>query len=110
MTNLENRKGNGGLQLSYAVLGAFSKYPYSSNMPKEKYVGWKKYGFLSTENSYFVEMADELGLTKMGEHAWRRHPLAFLTEAADDICYRVIDLEDGFEVKRVTLCQVENYF
>lgn len=107
MTNLENRKGNGGLQLSYAVLGAFCKYPCPSKMPKGQYVGWKKYGFLATENTYFAEVADKLGLTKVHEHAWRRHPLAFLTEAADDICYRVIDLEDGFEVRQVTLCQAQ---
>ena len=107
LTNLENRKGNGGLQLSYAVLGTFCKYPCYSNTSKEIYVGWKKYGFLSTERNYFVEMANELGLTQIREQAWRRHPPTFLTEAADDICYRVIDLEDGFEVKQVAFPEVE---
>jgi dGTPase len=109
ITNLENRKENGGLQLSYAVLGAFSKYPYSSNNPKEKYVGWKKYGFFETEKLYFQDLADEVGLIKEGNLAWRRHPLTFLTEAADDICYHIIDLEDGFEVKRVVFDTARKY-
>jgi dGTPase len=109
VTNLESRKGNGGLQLSYAVLGAFCKYPCSSRKLETTYVGCKKYGFLVTEKRYFLETAEHLSLTKLGEHAWHRHPLAFLTEAADDICYRVIDLEDGLEVNKVTLREAESF-
>jgi dGTPase len=109
ITNLENRKDNGGLQLSCAVLGAFSKYTCASHPSKQKYVGWKKYGFFTTEQDYFTEIANELGLARRDEQRWLRHPLAFLTEAADDICYHIIDLEDGFEVKRVTLDCVKIY-
>jgi len=54
----------------------------------------KKYGFFQTEVGIFQEVASQLQLIQQGE-AWSRHPLAFLVEAADDICYSVIDLEDG---------------
>lgn len=85
-----------GLKLTWATLGAFTKYPCASllsNRDKSK-KSQKKYGFFQTEKELFAELATQLGLNKHGE-AWARHPLAFLVEAADDICYSIIDLEDG---------------
>lgn len=87
------------LQLSYPVLGAFSKYPCGSTgvQSKENRVSQKKYGYFQSEKKRFAEMADTLGLiqTNVKNQSWCRHPLAFLVEAADDICYHIIDLEDG---------------
>lgn len=106
ITNLENHPLNGGLQLTCAVLGAFTKYPCSSSFADQSgYVGTKKNGFFAAEHQYFVEVAKETGLSSIGDSgmAWHRHPLAFLTEAADDICYKIADLEDGWEVGRVTI-------
>lgn len=85
-----------GLKLTYAALGAFTKYPLSSSSVKEKgRKSQKKFGYYQCNSSLFAEMADEMGLVALGEGKWCRHPLAFLVEAADDICYHIIDLEDG---------------
>ncbi|MBA4134549.1 MAG: deoxyguanosinetriphosphate triphosphohydrolase [Flavobacterium sp.] len=96
----------GGLRLSYATLGAFTKYPKES-LPKKptKNIADKKYGFFQSDVAFFKEVADELGMipNKTGEDiGYERHPLAFLVEAADDICYTIIDFEDGINLGLVS--------
>lgn len=99
----ESRKGvSGGLRLSYATLGAFMKYPKES-LPKKptKHIADKKFGFFQTDREFFVEVAQELGLKKREsnrEIGFYRHPLTYLVEAADDICYTIIDFEDGINL------------
>ena len=99
----ESRQGReGGLRLSYATLGAFMKYPKES-LPKKptSHISDKKYGFFQTETKAFSDIAKELGLIKRGAESdisFCRHPLAFLVEAADDICYTIIDFEDGINL------------
>jgi len=99
----ENREGvHGGLRLSYATLGAFMKYPKES-LPKKpsKHIVDKKFGFFQSEKETFLDIVSELGLLALrnDEHiAFNRHPLAFLVEAADDICYTIIDFEDGINL------------
>lgn len=85
-----------GLKLTWATLGAFTKYPCASTLPNRDKLkkSQKKFGFFQTEKGLFTELATQLELSRNGE-AWARHPLAFLVEAADDICYSIIDLEDG---------------
>lgn len=91
-----NDDENGGLRLTFASLGAFTKYPKTSSSPFEKdRKSQKKYGFYRTDLQNFEDVAHEMGLIRLGEESWCRHPLAFLVEAADDICYNIIDLEDG---------------
>ncbi len=92
-----NKNQYQGLQLTYATLGAFTKYPCPSNLPARdrKRKSQKKYGYFQTEQKVFADVASHLELAKLAEQAWCRHPLAFLVEAADDICYNIIDLEDG---------------
>ncbi len=92
----------GGLRLSYATLGAFMKYPKES-LPKKptKHIADKKFGFFQEDKQLFQEVASELGLiqTRAGEDvSYARHPLTFLVEAADDICYTIIDFEDGINL------------
>ena len=92
----------GGLRLSYATLGAFMKYPKES-LPKKptQNIVDKKYGVFQKDKVFFEEVANELGLPKLREDnhiAFMRHPLAFLVEAADDICYTIIDFEDGINL------------
>ncbi len=91
----------GGLRLSYATLGAFMKYPKES-LPKKptKDISDKKYGFFQSEKTSFIEVANELGMLKKEGEAisYYRHPLAYLVEAADDICYTIIDFEDGINL------------
>ncbi|WP_035900175.1 dGTP triphosphohydrolase [Leeuwenhoekiella sp. MAR_2009_132] len=91
----------GGLRLSYATLGAFTKYPKESLPHKPTdHISDKKYGFFQSEKELFDDVAVELGLiNRSAEHlSWSRHPLAFLVEAADDICYTIIDFEDGINL------------
>lgn len=92
----------GGIRLTYATLGAFMKYPKES-LPKKptKNIADKKYGFFQSDKTFFQEVAAELGLipNKTGDHiGYERHPLAYLVEAADDICYTIIDFEDGINL------------
>ncbi|MCF6297153.1 MAG: dNTP triphosphohydrolase [Flavobacteriaceae bacterium] len=99
----ESRKGvEGGLRMSYATLGAFMKYPKES-LPKKpsSNIVDKKFGVFQNDKKKFEEIAQELGLSKLrnDKHmAFMRHPLAFLVEAADDICYTIIDFEDGINL------------
>ena len=98
----QSRAGReGGLRLSYATLGAFTKYPKES-LPKKptKHIADKKYGFFQSEKEAFIDVAEELGLIKRSNDnlSYSRHPLAFLVEAADDICYTIIDFEDGINL------------
>lgn len=98
-----SREGvEGGLRLTYATLGAFMKYPKES-LPKKptSKICDKKYGFFQQDKEFFKEVADELGLisNKSGNDiGFERHPLAYLVEAADDICYTIIDFEDGINL------------
>ncbi len=99
----ESKEGiDGGLRLSYATLGAFMKYPKES-LPKKptKHIADKKFGFFQSEKESFTEVAEELGLlqTRTGKDiSFSRHPLTYLVEAADDICYTIIDFEDGINL------------
>ena len=91
----------GGLRLSYATLGAFIKYPKASLPHKPTpHVADKKFGFFQTEKAFFEDLASELGLDQnlRESNSFARHPLAYLVEAADDICYTLIDFEDGINL------------
>ncbi len=96
-----NQGTEGGLRLSYATLGAFMKYPKES-LPKKptKHIVDKKYGFFQSEKEAFLDVANDLGLKKKESDgmSYYRHPLAYLVEAADDICYTIIDFEDGINL------------
>ncbi len=98
----ESRQGvSGGLRLSYATLGAFMKYPKTSiPIRKSKHIAEKKFGIFQSDTLFFTELTQELGMSKIREedNAYYRHPLAYLVEAADDICYSIIDFEDGINL------------
>lgn len=102
-----SREGiEGGLRLVYATLGAYMKYPKES-LPKKptKQISDKKYGFFQQDKLFFQEVATDLGLLQKssnGDVHFHRHPLAFLVEAADDICYTIIDFEDGINLGLVS--------
>ncbi|WP_415716850.1 deoxyguanosinetriphosphate triphosphohydrolase [Maridesulfovibrio sp.] len=89
------RAGNpGGMQLTCATLSAFTKYPFTSDYAGKK----KKFGIFRSEVDSYSEVAEHLGLIKLDENKWARHPFAYLVEAADDICYHVVDMEDGYSL------------
>ena len=104
----------GALQLTCATLATFTKYPRESFIDKEILgdyggVSTKKYGFFQAERDIFSEVADTVGLIRRHPEAawWCRHPLTFLVEAADDICYSTVDLEDGFRMGYLSFEEVE---
>ena len=85
----------GGFAMTYSTLASIVKYPYSSSHAGEK----GKFGFFTTERETFEKIADELGMIKLEEERYCRHPLVYMVEAADDICYQVMDIEDGHKLK-----------
>ena len=85
----------GGFAMTYSTLGAIVKYPFSSMHAGEK----GKFGFFSSEEAIFERIATTMGIIKKGEGMYCRHPLVYLVEAADDICYQVMDLEDAHKLK-----------
>ncbi len=98
----ESQQGiEGGLRLSYATLGAFIKYPKES-LPKKptNHIVDKKYGFFQSDKEAFLDVVKSLGMKPKDEktNSYYRHPLAYLVEAADDICYTIIDFEDGINL------------
>lgn len=109
---LVNKQNYQGLKLTFATLGAFTKYPRESKIsaPDPKRKSQKKYGFLQGNKDIFSELAGEMNLIRLGtaeDAAWCRNPLAFLVEAADDICYNIIDLEDGTNLGLVTMAETQ---
>jgi dGTPase len=100
----ENHLFDGGLQLTYATLGAFHKYPWTRRK------GAKKFGSFLSEEDLLNRIGEKLGLVSTGISSWCRHPLAHLVEAADDICYSIIDLEDAVELKILSFEQVADFF
>lgn len=86
-----------GLNLTLATLAAFTKYPHGSKLDYtiEGRKSQKKYGYFQNELNPFKEVANATGLIQLNKESYCRHPLVFLVEAADDICYHIIDLEDG---------------
>lgn len=111
----ESRPGaEGGLRLSYATLGAFMKYPKESlPIRPTKNIADKKYGFFQSEKAFFQEVAQTLQLKPTGSEndlRYSRHPLAFLVEAADDICYTIIDFEDGINLGLISEDLALEYF
>src|SRR5690606_13738142 len=104
MTRLQNWRDAGGLRLTCATLATFMKYPFRS-LQAEPAQG--KIGHFTAEAELFEEMARNVGLLRLGEGRYARHPLTYLVEAADDICYSVVDIEDGFKLGRITFREAE---
>lgn len=107
VTQIENSSFNGGMRLTFATLGTLVKYPYSSDNCKIS--GKSKFNFFQSEKVFCDLLFDELGL-KQEDGSYRRHPLSFLMEASDDICYGLLDLQDALELGIVALNEVKDIF
>ncbi len=113
ITKLQNPKVSGGLKLTYATLSALTKYPRESLISIKtdlvKNNVYKKFGFFQSEKDFFKKIAEKVELIKFSdeEYFYSRHPLAFLVEAADDVCYRIMDFEDGFRLGFVSFRETE---
>ena len=84
----------GGFVMTYSTLASIVKYPYPSSECGKKH----KFGFFQSESSTYRKIADELGILQTAENCWCRHPLVYLVEAADDICYEIMDIEDAHKL------------
>ncbi|MBS9777235.1 MAG: deoxyguanosinetriphosphate triphosphohydrolase [Gammaproteobacteria bacterium] len=105
LTYLQNPDLNGGMQLTYATLGAFTKYPCTRNNYNKERIASKKNGLLTQDIPVFTNIAECLGLIQYSQNSWARHPLVYLMEAADDICYAIIDIEDAYQIKQISFEQ-----
>jgi len=89
----------GGFVMTYSTVASIVKYPFSSMAAGKK----GKFGFFASEQATYQRMADEMGLTRLSAEGeplrYARHPLVYLVEAADDICYEIMDLEDAHKLK-----------
>ncbi len=108
LTHSFNEIEPGGYKLTYATLAAIVKYPCVSSEGFNKQRGLiatKKSGFFDSEINTYTDIAKTLGIPRheSDKHIYARHPFVYLTEAADDICYRVIDLEDAHRLHIISL-------
>jgi len=95
LTHQYSGRRKGGFALTYSTLAALIKYPYGTD------AGKKKYGYFQSEKETFLKIARELALKEVNDSplTFARHPLVFLVEAADDICYEIMDIEDAHKLK-----------
>ena len=97
---LGRRKG--GFVMTYSTLASIVKYPYPAILAGDK----SKFGFFTTEEEIYIKIAQELGIKRLSKEGepirYARHPLVFLVEAADDICYQMMDIEDAYKLKLLT--------
>ncbi|KAA6325354.1 Deoxyguanosinetriphosphate triphosphohydrolase [termite gut metagenome] len=100
LTHQFKGRRKGGFAMTYSTLASIVKYPFSSSLAEDRL----KFGFFTSEEDTFQCIATELGLPKLNEKPLRyaRHPLVFLVEAADDICYQIMDIEDAHKLKILT--------
>jgi dGTPase len=93
LTHKFSGRRNGGFSLTYTTVASVVKYPYASG-----HSNFKKYGFFHSEENTFLNIASELGLKELSPAVFARHPLVYLVEAADDICYQIMDIEDAHKL------------
>lgn len=100
LTHQFEGRRNGGFAMTYTTLASIVKYPFSSSLAGNK----SKFGFFVSEEESFQRIATELGMTLLSEQPlkYARHPLVYLVEAADDICYQMMDIEDAHKLKILT--------
>ncbi|MBO7255205.1 MAG: deoxyguanosinetriphosphate triphosphohydrolase [Paludibacteraceae bacterium] len=93
-----NGRRNGGFALTYTTLASIIKYPYEAQFADEKKT---KFGFFQTEKDIYSKIANTLGLipNPKNRNRYARHPLVYIVEVADDICYQIMDIEDAFKLK-----------
>lgn len=106
---LEMYYGEGGMRLTAASMGALVKYPWTAlaePVPEGRQAKGK-FNIYTAERDYYAVVAEELGLRQMDTDHWARHPLSYLMEAADDICYAILDLEDAVEIGILTVEEFE---
>jgi dGTPase len=113
LSHIQNPQQRGGMQLTCTTLAAFMKYPQESRCLTDESIAAryrKKYGFFQREKDRFAIVAEEVGLIQCDDFSWVRHPLTFLVEAADDVCYYIIDFEDGYHSRLISYEEIRDRF
>ncbi|MBD5198889.1 MAG: dNTP triphosphohydrolase [Bacteroidales bacterium] len=107
LTHQFNGRRRGGFAMTYSTLASIVKYPFESSLAHKN-----KFGFFTTEKDDFIKIADTLGMIRYdepdGKVHYARHPAVYIVEAADDICYEVMDIEDAHKLKILPTDQVIN--
>lgn len=105
-------KDAGGIQLTFSTLASIAKYPCEAVAKQKGIIHRKKFGFFQNEKDIFLEIAKGTQLISESEepHIFKRHPFVWLVEAADDICYNIIDMEDAHRLGIVSTSDCENLF
>ncbi len=107
LARLQGWRETGGLQLTAATLATFAKYPRPADVAIAK-GGKIKYGFFESEVELFSEVAEATGMIANGDPlSWHRHPFVYVLEAADDICYRIVDIEDAVVMHCISFEEAE---
>ena len=91
LTHQFNGRRKGGMAMTYSTLASIVKYPYTSAHAGEK----GKFGFFASEEDIYRKVAAQLGIPELSPGRFARHPLVYILEAADDICYQIMDIEDA---------------
>ena len=98
LTHSFKGRRDGGFAMTYSTLASIVKYPFESSLATKG-----KFGFFTSEKDDFVKVAEELGMLRLdapdGKIRYARHPLVYIVEAADDICYEIMDIEDAHKLK-----------
>nr|WP_314492718.1 dNTP triphosphohydrolase [uncultured Chryseobacterium sp.] len=112
LAHQQQGKDLGGAQLTFATLASIAKYPCEAIARKKGILHRKKFGFFQNEKETFLEIAKATSLISESEepHIFKRHPFVWLVEAADDICYNIIDMEDAHRLGIVSTAECENLF
>jgi dGTPase len=108
LTHRFNGRRPGGFVMTYSTLASIVKYPFSSTLSGKK----GKFGFFYSEQNTYKRIAQEMGIIKFSEEGkpakYARHPLVYLVEAADDICYEIMDIEDSHKLKILSFDETAN--
>lgn len=112
LTHQQTGKDEGGTQLTYTTLASIAKYPCEAIAKKKGIIHRKKFGFFQNEKETFLTIAKSVDLKKESEDPtiFKRHPFVWLVEAADDICYNIIDMEDAHRLGIVSTSDCESLF
>lgn len=110
LTHQFRGRRQGGFVMTYSTLASIVKYPFESSLAGKKF----KFGFFQSEQEDYLRIARELGIKQLSSEGeplrFARHPLVYLVEAADDICYQLMDIEDAHKLKLLTTDETKNLF
>ncbi|MDE6391785.1 MAG: dNTP triphosphohydrolase [Muribaculaceae bacterium] len=106
LTHQFKGRRHGGMAMTYSTLASVVKYPYTSAHAGEK----GKFGFFVSEEEIYRRVAGQLGIPELSPGRFARHPLVYIMEAADDICYQIMDLEDAHKLRILSTSEVKGLF